>query len=213
MSIVLLAMILDRPALTMRNVALAALLILLITPASLFDPSFEMSFAAVVGLVSLVEANSKRVDDRAQNVSFLWRGMRRLWAIAVADVMTTLVATAAVAPFAIYHFHGFTASTTGCSPRARSPRRGLPHRRYRHRTVQRRQRVQHGSGGGRPRGAVDQERKRGRDARTEALGAGACQVEAVSIGWSGLCRDPGASDDDDDDDDAKHRLFDGNPDE
>jgi competence protein ComEC len=92
MSIVLLAMILDRPALTMRNVALAALLILLITPASLFDPSFEMSFAAVVGLVALVEANSKRVDDRAQDVSFLWRGLRRLWVIAVADVMTTLVA-------------------------------------------------------------------------------------------------------------------------
>jgi len=105
MSIVLLAMILDRPALTMRNVALAALLILLITPASLFDPSFEMSFAAVVGLVALVETNSRRVDDRAQDVSFLWRGLRRLWAIAVADVMTTLVATAAVAPFAIYHFH------------------------------------------------------------------------------------------------------------
>jgi competence protein ComEC len=64
-----------------------------------------MSFAAVVGLVALVEANSKRVDDGAQDVSFLWRGLRRLWAIAVADVLTTLVATAAVAPFAIYHFH------------------------------------------------------------------------------------------------------------
>jgi competence protein ComEC len=58
MNIVLLAMILDRPALTMRNVALAALLILLVAPESLFDPSFEMSFAAVVGLVALVEANS-----------------------------------------------------------------------------------------------------------------------------------------------------------
>ncbi|MGH6824647.1 ComEC/Rec2 family competence protein [Methyloceanibacter sp.] len=105
MSIVLFAMILDRPALTMRNVAFAALLILLVAPASLFDPSFEMSFAAVVGLVALVEANSKRVDDGVRDVSFLWRGLRRLWAIAVADVVTTLVATAAVAPFAIYHFH------------------------------------------------------------------------------------------------------------
>jgi competence protein ComEC len=64
-----------------------------------------MSFAAVVGLVALVEANSKRVDGGTQDVSFLWRGLRRLWAIAVADVLTTLVATAAVAPFAIYHFH------------------------------------------------------------------------------------------------------------
>ena len=47
----------------------------------------------------------KRVDDGAQDVSFLWRGLRRLLAIATADIVTTLVATAAVAPFAIYHFH------------------------------------------------------------------------------------------------------------
>lgn len=105
MSIVLLAVILDRPALTMRNVALAALLILVIAPESLFDPSFEMSFAAVVGLVALVEANSKRVQDRAQDVSLIWRSIRKLWAIIVGDAVTTLVATAAVAPFAIYYFH------------------------------------------------------------------------------------------------------------
>jgi competence protein ComEC len=105
MSIVLLAVLLDRPALTMRNVALAALIILTISPESLFDPSFEMSFAAVVGLVALVEANARRESDRAQDVSLVWRGLHRLRAIVVGDVVTTLVATAAVAPFAIYHFH------------------------------------------------------------------------------------------------------------
>jgi competence protein ComEC len=55
MSIVLIAVMLDRPALTMRNVALAALAILLVAPESLFDPSFEMSFAAVIALVALYE--------------------------------------------------------------------------------------------------------------------------------------------------------------
>ena len=60
MSIVLIAVLLDRPALTMRNVALAALLILIVSPESLFDPSFQMSFAAVVGLVALVEAAAAR---------------------------------------------------------------------------------------------------------------------------------------------------------
>ena len=55
MSIVLVAVMLDRPALTMRNVALAALAILIVAPESLFDPSFEMSFAAVVALVALYE--------------------------------------------------------------------------------------------------------------------------------------------------------------
>jgi competence protein ComEC len=39
----------------MRNVALAALAILIVAPESLFEPSFEMSFAAVIGLVALYE--------------------------------------------------------------------------------------------------------------------------------------------------------------
>lgn len=54
MSIVLMAVALDRPALTMRNVALAALAIFVVAPESLFDV-IQMSFAAVVGLVALYE--------------------------------------------------------------------------------------------------------------------------------------------------------------
>ncbi len=91
----------------MRNVALAALLILVISPESLFDPSFEMSFAAVIGLVALVEAKAAREDKRphAEDVSLVWRGLHRLWALIKGDALTTLVATAAVAPFAIHYFH------------------------------------------------------------------------------------------------------------
>jgi competence protein ComEC len=55
MSIFLIAVLLDRPAITMRNVALAALAILIVAPESLFEPSFEMSFAAVIGLVALYD--------------------------------------------------------------------------------------------------------------------------------------------------------------
>ena len=45
-SIMFLAVMLDRPAVALRNVALAALAILLMWPESLFDPGFQMSFAA-----------------------------------------------------------------------------------------------------------------------------------------------------------------------
>ena len=54
-SLVLLAVLLDHPALTMRNVALAAFAILIVAPESLFDPSFQMSFAAVIALITLYE--------------------------------------------------------------------------------------------------------------------------------------------------------------
>jgi competence protein ComEC len=87
-------------------VALAALLILVLSPESLFDPSFEMSFAAVVGLVAFVETGARfGPAEHAKDVSLFWRGLLRLKAIVTTDLMTTLVATAAVAPFAIYHFH------------------------------------------------------------------------------------------------------------
>ena len=72
MSIVLIAVMLDRPALTMRNVALAALAILIVAPESLFDPSFEMSFAAVIALVALYEWLSARGRRSLHDVSPVW---------------------------------------------------------------------------------------------------------------------------------------------
>ena len=49
-AIMFLAVMLDRPALAMRNVALSALVILVIAPESLLDAGFQMSYAAVVSL-------------------------------------------------------------------------------------------------------------------------------------------------------------------
>ncbi len=108
MSIFLIAVILDRPAITMRNVALSALAILIVAPQSLFDPSFEMSFAAVIGLVALYEWLSTRTRHRLFDVSPLWRGLRWSGALVFGAAVTTLVAGTAVAPFALYHFHRMT---------------------------------------------------------------------------------------------------------
>ena len=105
MSIVLIAVMLDRPALTMRNVALAALAILIVEPESLFDPSFEMSFAAVIGLVALYEWLSRRARNRLRGVSPVWRGLRFGGGLVFGAAATTIVAGTAVAPFAVYHFH------------------------------------------------------------------------------------------------------------
>jgi competence protein ComEC len=108
MSIVLIAVMLDRPALTMRNVALAALAILLVAPESLFDPSFEMSFAAVVALVALYEWLSTRSRERLGDVSLLWGTLRKGWVLISGAAVTTLIAGTAITPFAIYHFHRMT---------------------------------------------------------------------------------------------------------
>jgi competence protein ComEC len=107
-SIVLIAVLLDRPAITMRNVALAALAILIVAPESLFEPSFEMSFAAVVGLVALYEWLAKRKTPGLHDPSPIWRGLRLSGAFVGGVAITTLIAGTAIAPFALYHFNRIT---------------------------------------------------------------------------------------------------------
>ena len=63
--IMFMAILLDRPALALRNVALAALVMLVVTPESLIDVGFQMSFAAVVALIAGYEAWR---DYRARDV-------------------------------------------------------------------------------------------------------------------------------------------------
>ncbi|MBL6432452.1 MAG: ComEC/Rec2 family competence protein [Alphaproteobacteria bacterium] len=59
-ALVLAGRLLGRRALTLRNAALAAFLILLVTPEALLDPGFQMSFAAVVALIAAYEELTRR---------------------------------------------------------------------------------------------------------------------------------------------------------
>jgi competence protein ComEC len=102
-SIMFIAVLLDRPALALRNVALAALLILLLWPESLLDAGFQMSFAAVLSLVSVYEW--LRARDEARE-GWMRRGAIARTLVFFGGIVTsTLVAGLAVAPFGIYHFH------------------------------------------------------------------------------------------------------------
>jgi competence protein ComEC len=101
-AVAFISIIVDRPAISMRVVALSALVILIFTPESWIDPSFQMSFAAVVGLVSAFEWWAQRKSP-AVSTGLISRGMRVLGATAA----TSLVAGFASAPFAAYHFNRF----------------------------------------------------------------------------------------------------------
>ncbi|MDX2201150.1 MAG: ComEC/Rec2 family competence protein [Hyphomicrobiaceae bacterium] len=104
-SIMLLAVLADRPAIALRNVALAALAILAVWPESLLDAGFQMSFAAVVALVSAYEWLRERRQAREPAGSSLVRGLIVALLFLGGIVVTTLIASLAVAPFGIYHFH------------------------------------------------------------------------------------------------------------
>jgi competence protein ComEC len=102
-SIMHLAILLDRPAIALRNVALSALAILAVSPETLFDIGFQMSYAAVVALISAYEAlrERRRADEDRRERGVVLRALGVLGAI----MLTTVIATAAVAPFAAYYFH------------------------------------------------------------------------------------------------------------
>jgi competence protein ComEC len=99
--LILLAVMLDRVAITLSLVAWAAFVVLLTAPESLLGPSFQMSFAAVVALVSVYEA--------ARGPLGRWRTQapwpRRLLLYAVGVALTTVVAAGATSPFVAYHFN------------------------------------------------------------------------------------------------------------
>jgi len=100
-TIMFLAVLLDRPALALRNVILAATSILVIFPESLYDVGFQMSFAAVLALVCVYEA----LRESESWASLLQRPSARVAMFFGGIVLSTLIASAAVAPFAAYHFH------------------------------------------------------------------------------------------------------------
>ena len=50
-AIVLIGIMVDRAALTLRNLAIAALFVMVLAPESVVHPSFQMSFAATYRLV------------------------------------------------------------------------------------------------------------------------------------------------------------------
>ncbi|MEM9029987.1 MAG: ComEC/Rec2 family competence protein [Pseudomonadota bacterium] len=102
-SIAFAAIMLDRQAISLRNVALAALAMLVVMPEGLLDPGFQMSFAAVVALVAAYEAIRDRRRARPPDVQ---RGAVIGLALVFGGIiLTTLVASLAVAPIAVYHFH------------------------------------------------------------------------------------------------------------
>jgi competence protein ComEC len=105
-AVVFLAILLNRPALSLRNIALAGLLILIVLPDSLIDVSFQMSFAATAALIAGYEHFGRYLHFEARNVRerLTWQPVYIVGGVLV----TTLTAGLAVEPFSAYHFHNLT---------------------------------------------------------------------------------------------------------
>ena len=117
MVIALVAVLLDRPAISLRTVALAALITLVFSPSAGLSASFQLSYAGTLGLIAAYEAwaHYRPMVERPalrHPLAKAWRvGTRSLAGLAA----TALVGGLSTALFSVEHFqrfplHGFVAN-------------------------------------------------------------------------------------------------------
>ncbi|MDP8916446.1 MAG: ComEC family competence protein [Pseudomonadota bacterium] len=97
------AILLDRRAITLRALAIAALVVLAMHPEAVAQPGFQMSFAATTALVALAERWPRAV--REINTPWPIAAVQRAAGWAAAAAAVSFVAGLATGPFAIQHFN------------------------------------------------------------------------------------------------------------
>lgn len=99
--LVLAALALGREALSLRMLAIAAFLVMLLWPEAVVGPSFQMSFAAVLAIIALSGAGPVRRFLAPREHGLLGRTWRNLALM----LLTGVVIELALMPIGLYHFH------------------------------------------------------------------------------------------------------------
>lgn len=106
MAIMLVAVLFDRPSLSLRNVALSAIVILVLSPSQVLGPSFQMSYAATLALVSGYTLWSRR--RHRENILSRFRLLSPLLFVSRffgGILSTSFIGGVSTAIFSIEHFH------------------------------------------------------------------------------------------------------------
>ena len=109
LAIMLVALIFDRAAITMRNLAIAAVAVLVVSPHEVVGPSFQMSFAATAALIAAYawwaeRRRRRKVVRPPSDASRLGRIVRTGAGYALGLAATSLIAGAATTVYGAWHF-------------------------------------------------------------------------------------------------------------
>jgi competence protein ComEC len=99
--LVLIALGIGRDALTMRLLAVGAIIILLLKPDALFGPSFQLSFAAIAAIMAIHSHSPVKRFLQRRDEGMLHRSTRALAGL----LITGLAVEIALMPIALFHFH------------------------------------------------------------------------------------------------------------
>lgn len=101
--IALFGIMIDRNTISVRTVFIAGFLILLFHPEAAVQIGFQMSFIAVLGLVTLYQSSY-------QYFSEIWRRsfISKIFLFLLGCILVDLFASCTTIPFSIYHFNQFT---------------------------------------------------------------------------------------------------------
>lgn len=104
MVIMLVAVLFDRPAISMRNIALSAWVILITSPDALMGASFQMSYAGTLGLVAGYEVWARRQTSTRHPGLPMPRYVRTAMTFMAGATVTSAIGGSATALFSLVHF-------------------------------------------------------------------------------------------------------------
>jgi competence protein ComEC len=96
----------DRDPISLRSVAWAALGVLTLKPESMYSPSFQMSFAAVIGLIGTYEYFRERSWNMHAKKDAAWYKKSAVYI--AGSALSSLIASVATLPFIMHTFHRFS---------------------------------------------------------------------------------------------------------
>ena len=105
---ILLAILFNRRAITLRLWAFALLIVVIITPAAVISPGFLMSFSATLGLISYYEKNTNKVNTWFNRKTIIGKIMVYVVGVLITDIIASLMTL----PYSLYFFNQIAIYTT-----------------------------------------------------------------------------------------------------
>ncbi|MBR5599198.1 MAG: ComEC/Rec2 family competence protein [Alphaproteobacteria bacterium] len=107
-TMILLAILLNRRAITLRLWAFSLMIVIIFSPESVTSPGFLMSFSATLGLIAFYEQKSSQIHNWLDNQSLIAKFATYILGVVITDLIASLMTL----PYTMYFFNQIAVYTT-----------------------------------------------------------------------------------------------------